>query len=266
MVCFIFFSWIIFAMLNIQLAIVWAIKVWNASMLPLSYTSSILSRVAPKRVLSENGVGRAPISKSRKNMPKVLDLRIYGNRGRSLRLRQWIAPSTNWKKVCLEALLAWSWKGESRPFHGKFSCCRCKRYSARNTKIGPPGVCANFPVQLDDYPVYRSNASLRQEYQEFWNNNIALTEDGIIKLASETIKQSESEEWFRSRRLRLSASPSVHKVKSRSRKSVDSLKKGSVDQLTEYVPQNENHRFYHQALDSTNSHQDCNVNKQHTFE
>ena len=50
-----------------------------------------------------------------------------------------------------------------------------------------------------------------------------MSEEQIVDLCCNTIKQSQDKEWFKARHLRISASKNAHSIKSRKTKSIDKL-------------------------------------------
>lgn len=61
------------------------------------------------------------------------------------------------------------------------------------------------------------------DLQKYYNGVVALNENSIIKVCVETIDQSQSENWFEIRRLRISASQKAHSIKIRTKKTSDEL-------------------------------------------
>lgn len=54
-------------------------------------------------------------------------------------------------------------------------------------------------------------------------DNVQLSEEDIVNWSCETVKQSSSNNWFKARRLRISASSNVHNIKVLCRKPVQAL-------------------------------------------
>lgn len=64
---------------------------------------------------------------------------------------------------------------------------------------------------------------LDESTKKFYDENIALSQDDIVKLCIETVSQSNCKKWFTERKLRISASLKAHKIKTLTRKDEDSL-------------------------------------------
>lgn len=81
-----------------------------------------------------------------------------------------------------------------------------------------------FFLYAEEHPIYRFDSlQLTIDIKEFYNQRVCLSQKQIIQLARDTIQQSKCRDWFANRRLRLSASSNIHKIKSRTRKSIESL-------------------------------------------
>lgn len=87
--------------------------------------------------------------------------------------------------------------------------------------------CANcvktFLALNANFPLYGSQHEVDIRMANFYKNNIVLTDENIVELYCDTLEQSNSDRWFEARKWRLSASKNVHSVKSRIKKTEDSL-------------------------------------------
>lgn len=80
-----------------------------------------------------------------------------------------------------------------------------------------------FLMLVADHPVYRSNYTLTHELQQFYDKYVSLSDDEIIQVAIDTVEQAGCEDWFADRLFRVSAGSNAHKIKTRTRKSAESL-------------------------------------------
>lgn len=80
-----------------------------------------------------------------------------------------------------------------------------------------------FLMLVKDHPVYRCNHTLTSGLQLFYDKYVSLSDDEIIQVAIDTVEQAGCEDWFADRLFRVSASSNAHKIKTRTRKSADSL-------------------------------------------
>ena len=83
-------------------------------------------------------------------------------------------------------------------------------------------TCENHVKSLlklsDSFPVYLTSQVLSKELGDFYKKTIKLQQ-----LCCDTVKQSLCDNWFKARRLRVSASKHAHNIKSAVRRSADSL-------------------------------------------
>lgn len=80
-----------------------------------------------------------------------------------------------------------------------------------------------FLEQRKNHPVYGKGILLSSECSRFYENFIVMSDDKFMKLAGDTVRRSESAEWFEARRIRISGSSKVHSIISRKRKTVEAL-------------------------------------------
>lgn len=93
-----------------------------------------------------------------------------------------------------------------------------------NVKLKDCQVCTeNLLIFAKEYPVYTKTYSIEKNLQEFYMDKICLSTKEIIQLSCGTLDQSSSKDWFVARQQRISASKSAHRIKSRVKKSVESL-------------------------------------------
>lgn len=81
----------------------------------------------------------------------------------------------------------------------------------------------NFLIFNGEFEVYSKEYHIEEKLEDFYCNNIALTEQAIYELCSLTLNQSQCKEWHQARRFRLSASSNIHSIKIRSRKTIEKL-------------------------------------------
>lgn len=75
----------------------------------------------------------------------------------------------------------------------------------------------------DDSEIDYTPVAIPQELTQFYNKYIVMTVQQIIDLCCDTIQQSDSSEWFKARRYRISASKNAHSIKSRKSKTIPKL-------------------------------------------
>lgn len=73
------------------------------------------------------------------------------------------------------------------------------------------------------FAIYGGEHTVDTRVATFYKTTIVLTDEQIVELCCNTLEQSSSDTWFAARKLRLSASQNIHRVKSRKTKSEDSL-------------------------------------------
>lgn len=71
--------------------------------------------------------------------------------------------------------------------------------------------------------VYQRSNFVYSGDADFYKNNVVLNEQQIVSVCCDTINQSNSKNWFRQRRLRLSASSNIHNIKVRKTKTIEKL-------------------------------------------
>lgn len=81
----------------------------------------------------------------------------------------------------------------------------------------------NFFIYTEKYPVYKNAYMLDKELREFYDKHIVMSKNAIVNLSCDTLEQSKCKKWFSARRLRISASKNVHSIKSRIKKSIESV-------------------------------------------
>ncbi|KAK0159868.1 hypothetical protein PV327_010934 [Microctonus hyperodae] len=85
-------------------------------------------------------------------------------------------------------------------------------------------VCIdNLLIFQEEYSIYESGYNMNSQIIEFYLRNVQLSEKEIVDLSCQTVKQSSSYNWYKARRLRISASSNVHNIKVLSRKPVEAL-------------------------------------------
>lgn len=86
-------------------------------------------------------------------------------------------------------------------------------------------ACALSLVNLSNsHNIYLpTKVILEEKVIEYYNENINISENSIVKVCMETVNQSENRKWFQIRRLRISASSKAHAIKCRTKKSVSAL-------------------------------------------
>ena len=81
----------------------------------------------------------------------------------------------------------------------------------------------NFLIFCDEHSIYTCPYELDENIINFYRKSIQLSEEDITALACKTLAQSLCNDWFKARRLKISASTNVHSIKTLTRKSFDSL-------------------------------------------
>lgn len=76
-------------------------------------------------------------------------------------------------------------------------------------------------IFCDEHETYSS--CIKMNNLEFYNEKILMSENELIKLCCDTVDQSECHEWVAARKIRISASKSVHTINSLKKKTVGSL-------------------------------------------
>ncbi|KAG5871363.1 hypothetical protein JTB14_019760 [Gonioctena quinquepunctata] len=71
--------------------------------------------------------------------------------------------------------------------------------------------------------VYSKEPVILGELKDFYEKVIKLSRNQLVKLACDTLVESECDEWFNSRYLRVSASKKAYCIKTRANKTVESL-------------------------------------------
>lgn len=85
-------------------------------------------------------------------------------------------------------------------------------------------VCIeNLLIYCEEYFIYKNEYDMDRKIREFYQKNVQLSEQEIVNLSCQTVKQSSSSNWFKARRLRISASSNVHNIKVLIRKPVEAL-------------------------------------------
>lgn len=120
-----------------------------------------------------------------------------------------------------------------------------ERIQEFNIKVNQCQSCIEFFLnEKRNYPTYSNPVMLSENGARYYKQCIILSEDQIKKLASDTMKQSEIDEWFEARRIRISGTR-VHSIITRVRKEISTLvqemlqpKKVDVE-VTRYGTENE---------------------------
>lgn len=81
----------------------------------------------------------------------------------------------------------------------------------------------NLLIFCEGHFIYKNEYNLDRKIREFYQKNVEFSEQDIVNMSCETVKQSSSNNWFKARRLRISASSNVHNIKVLSRKPVEAL-------------------------------------------
>lgn len=80
-----------------------------------------------------------------------------------------------------------------------------------------------FFVSCKKYKLYSVAQVVPTELKDFYEDSIVLSQKQILELACDTLEQSKCEKWFNARYLRISASKNAYSIKSRKKKTVESL-------------------------------------------
>lgn len=93
-----------------------------------------------------------------------------------------------------------------------------------NLKLEDCRVCVdNLLIFVEEYPVYATIYELPTTLKDFYDNEIVLSNEDIVKLSCDTLDQSKCQSWFLARKTRISASKNAHNIKCRNKKSIASL-------------------------------------------
>ncbi|KAJ8674749.1 hypothetical protein QAD02_010535 [Eretmocerus hayati] len=84
-------------------------------------------------------------------------------------------------------------------------------------------VVDNILLHAGELQIYHQSVVLDKHLQKYYNEKIAMTREEIISLSRDTFKQSDSDLWFAARRPRVSASKGAHSIKTRDKKTAESL-------------------------------------------
>lgn len=86
-------------------------------------------------------------------------------------------------------------------------------------------IVSTFPLFTQNYQAFLNQQIVvgDEKFLEFYFEKVVLNSDQIIQLASETVDQSENDKWHEARKLRITASKTVHSIKTRRNKSIKSL-------------------------------------------
>ena len=71
--------------------------------------------------------------------------------------------------------------------------------------------------------MYQSSYILDPIVQDFYEKVIVISNENDVKLSCATLTQSKCKEWYDARKLRISTSTNVHKIKIRKKKTIESL-------------------------------------------
>lgn len=82
---------------------------------------------------------------------------------------------------------------------------------------------SNLHVFCDDHVIYSSFLEVEKELLMYFKNNVVMEENNLVKLCCNTLSQSESQEWFDAKKVRISASKSTHRIKTLKTKTNNSL-------------------------------------------
>ncbi|XP_032457701.1 uncharacterized protein LOC116738656 [Nasonia vitripennis] len=86
----------------------------------------------------------------------------------------------------------------------------------------------NFFIFCNEHPIYKNIYVLESSLQNFYETHIVMMEEEIVKLCCDTLGQSTCDNWFAARVLRVSASKNTHSIKTRAKKTVESLISGML--------------------------------------
>lgn len=85
-------------------------------------------------------------------------------------------------------------------------------------------VCLNtFFIFKTEFELYHNDYSLVDNLKLYYENHVVVSNEDIIKMSCNTIKQSACPEWYAIRHVRVSASKNVHSIITRTTKSIESL-------------------------------------------
>ncbi|KAK0071660.1 hypothetical protein PV326_000984 [Microctonus aethiopoides] len=87
-----------------------------------------------------------------------------------------------------------------------------KHQMIENEKIDCQLIIENFFYFKENYDVYCSGSSVGSNCEEYYEKNIILTKCDILKLSSDTLKQSKCDKWYQARNIRLSSSKNIHVI------------------------------------------------------
>ncbi|KAJ8679999.1 hypothetical protein QAD02_015786 [Eretmocerus hayati] len=78
-------------------------------------------------------------------------------------------------------------------------------------------------LYAEEYQIYCQDIVLDKKLKQYYDEKIAISREDIIALSCDTVKQSDSDLWFAARSKRISASKGVHSIKTRDKKTAESL-------------------------------------------
>ncbi|KAJ8674745.1 hypothetical protein QAD02_010531 [Eretmocerus hayati] len=84
-------------------------------------------------------------------------------------------------------------------------------------------IVDNLLLHAQEFQIYHQSVVLEKHLQKFYDEEIAMTREDIISLSCDTGEQSDSNLWFAARQPRVSASKGAHSIKTRDKKTAESL-------------------------------------------
>ncbi|XP_026740625.1 uncharacterized protein LOC113503032 [Trichoplusia ni] len=85
-------------------------------------------------------------------------------------------------------------------------------------------ACLNFFFTVkSEFQLYKRDYPLAENLEEYYKKYVAVTNEDIINICCNTMKQSDCPNWYAIRHLRITASKNIHSIKSRKTKSIESL-------------------------------------------
>ncbi|CAH2101165.1 unnamed protein product [Euphydryas editha] len=80
-----------------------------------------------------------------------------------------------------------------------------------------------FNIIRSEFNLYHSDYTLGENLNVYYEKHVVVTEEDIIHICCNTIKQSACENWYAIRHVRISASKNIHSIKIRATKTIQRL-------------------------------------------
>lgn len=80
-----------------------------------------------------------------------------------------------------------------------------------------------FNIIRSEFELYHSDYTLEENLKVYYEKHVVVTEEDIIHICSNTIKQSACQNWYAIRHVRITASKNIHSIKTRATKTIQSL-------------------------------------------